>query len=114
MLWNMLKFLGINQKRKEKKFKLILTHDIDNLYKWKSWKQIIRIAGGDVLKRRNLNLALSRIRKYEKIRQGKINDPYDTFDYLMDKSESIGIKSRFYFMSGGVTKYDNNYKIKGN
>lgn len=58
-----------------------------------------------------MNLALSRIKKYEKIRQGKIKDPYDTFDYLMDKSESIGIKSRFYFMSGGITKYDNNYKI---
>jgi len=111
MLWNMLKYLECNQKRKERKFKLVLTHDVDNLYKWKSWKQIFRITGGDVLKRRNLNLALSRIRKYEKIRQGKIKDPYDTFDYLMDKSESIGIKSRFYFMSGGITKYDNNYKI---
>ena len=111
MLWNILKYLGCNQKRKEKKFKLVLTHDVDNLYKWKSWKQIFRITGGDVLKRRNLNLALSRIRKYEKIRQGKIKDPYDTFDHLMDKSESIGIKSRFYFMSVGITKYDNNYKI---
>jgi hypothetical protein len=58
-----------------------------------------------------LNLALSRIKKYEKIRQGKVKDPYDTFDYLMDKSESKRIKSRFYFMSGGITKYDNNYKI---
>lgn len=111
MLWNMLKYLGCNQKRKERQYELVLTHDVDNLYKWKSWKQIFRTASGDVLRRRNLNLALSRIRKYEKIRQGKIKDPYDTFDYLMDKSESIGVKSRFYFMSGGITKYDNNYKI---
>ena len=36
---------------------------------------------------------------------------FDTFEWLMDKSESIGLKSRFYFMSGGVTKYDNRYKI---
>jgi len=85
ILWNMLKYLRCNQKRKERKYELVLTHDVDNLYRWKSWKQIFRITGGDILKRRNLNLALSRIRKYEKIRQGKIKDPYDTFDYLMDK-----------------------------
>jgi hypothetical protein len=30
----------------------------------------------------------------------------------MDKSESIGVKSRFYFMSGGVTEFDNRYDIK--
>ena len=111
MLWNILKFLGVSQNRKEKKFKLVLTHDVDNLYKWKSWRQVFRTMGGDVLKRRNLNIAMSRIKQYEKIRQRKMKDPYDTFDHLMDGSESIGVKSRFYFMSGGVTKYDNNYKI---
>jgi hypothetical protein len=29
----------------------------------------------------------------------------------MNKSEAIGVKSRFYFMSGGVTNFDNRYKI---
>ncbi len=29
----------------------------------------------------------------------------------MDKSEELGLKSRFYFMSGGVTEYDNRYDI---
>ncbi len=42
---------------------------------------------------------------------GKIKDPFDTFDWLMDKSEAIGVKSRFYFMSDGVTKYDNRYRV---
>jgi len=111
MLWNMIKFLDIKQKRKEKKFKLILSHDIDHLYRWKSWKQIFRTIGGDVLRRKNLKLALGRINQYNNIKQGREKDPYDTFDWLMSKSESIRIKSRFYFMSGGVTKYDNNYKI---
>jgi len=112
MLWNMLKFLGISQKRKEKNFKLILTHDVDYLYKWKSWKYIFRTMGGDILKRNNLKLAMGRINQYKNILQGKEKDPYDTFDWLMDKSESIGIKSRFYFMSRGITRHDNNYKIE--
>jgi hypothetical protein len=111
ILWNMLRFLGINQKRKERKFELILTHDVDSLYKWKCWKQVFRTIGGDVLKRKDLKLAISRINEYLRIKSGKQKDPFDTFDYLMEKSELTRVKSHFYFMTGGVTKYDNNYKI---
>jgi len=39
-------------------------------------------------------------------------DPYDTFDEIMDTSDSFNIKSHFFFMSGGTTnRYDNRYKI---
>ena len=38
-------------------------------------------------------------------------DPYDTFDLLMNISDANGLKSHFYFMSGGHTKYDNRYRI---
>ena len=111
MLWNMLKYLGIKQKRKKRSFRLILTHDVDNIYMWKSWKQVGRVVIGDIIKRKDLGLALERVAEYFLIKRGKIKDPFDTFDWLMDKSEAIGVKSRFYFMSGGVTKYDNRYKI---
>ena len=40
-----------------------------------------------------------------------MNDPYDTFDILMKISDEYGLKSHFYFMSGGLTKYDNRYRI---
>lgn len=96
---------------KEKKFQLVLTHDVDSLYMWGSWKQVFRVALGDIIKRKSLSLALERFAEYFLIKRGKIKDPFDTFDWLMDKSEALGIKSKFYFMSGGVTKYDNNYKI---
>ena len=112
MLWNMLKYLDSNQKRKEKKYKLILTHDVDSLCKLKSCKQVFRTMGGDLLRRRSIKLALSRISQYKKIKKRKMKDPYNTFKWLMKESESIGVKSRFYFMSGGVTKYDNDYKIE--
>ncbi len=96
---------------KEREFKMLLTHDIDHLYQWKNWKQVLRISLGDIVKRRSLFLAMERVAEYFLIKRNKIKDPFDTFDWLMDKSESIGLKSRFYFMSGGVTSYDNNYKI---
>jgi hypothetical protein len=96
---------------KEHKYELFLTHDVDDIYIWKSWKYLFRVALGDIIKRRDIKLAFSRILKSIQIKQGKVKDPYDTFDWLMDKSESVGVKSRFYFMSGGVTSYDNRYKI---
>lgn len=32
-------------------------------------------------------------------------DPYNTFDYIMSKSEQIGVKSHFYFMSDNNCEY---------
>jgi len=110
-LKNMLLELDSSIKFREKEFQLILTHDVDNLYFWKSKKQLLRIVVGDILKRKNLVLAYRRIKEYMAVKSGKIKDPFDTFDWLMDRSEEIGVKSRFYFMSAGVTQYDNNYKI---
>ena len=97
---------------KEKKFELVLTHDVDEVRFWKSWKQVLRVSLGDIVKRKDIKLAFSRVAEYFLIKQNKIKDPFDTFDWLMDQSERIGVKSRFYFMGGGVTKYDNRYDIK--
>lgn len=96
---------------KKREYQLYLTHDVDEIYMWKSWKHVLKIGLGDIIKRKSLSLAFERIAEYFLIKRDKTNDPYDTFDWLMDKSEAIGVKSRFYFMSGGVTKYDNRYKI---
>ncbi len=104
MLWIMLKFLGCTQKRKEKKYELVLTHDIDNIFKWKNFGLFLRNIAGDIVKRKNLSLALENIREY-------YENPYDMFDFLMDLSEKRGIKSHFFFMSGGTSKLDNNYSI---
>ena len=111
MLWNMLMHLGCVQHRNIKNSQLYLTHDIDKLYLWKNWKQVFRVAIGDLLKRKSFRLANERLFEYYLIKNNKMNDSFDTFDWLMDQSEVIGVKSRFYFMSGGVTKYDNWYKI---
>ena len=105
MLWNILKYLGCNQKRKERKYELVLTHDIDNIFKWKNFGLFVRDIAGDLIKRKNASLALENIRDYFE------KNPYDMFDFLMDISEKRGIKSHFFFMSGGTSKFDNNYSI---
>ncbi len=111
ILKSMLLELDNSLKFKEREYQLFLTHDVDHLYFWKSSKQLFRIVAGDVLKRRDFSLAFARVKEYVLVKTKKIRDPFDTFDWLMDKSEEVGVKSRFYFMSSGITEYDNNYKI---
>ncbi len=112
MLWSMLTFLGIKQKRRIKKFELIPTHDIDHLKLYKNSKHMVRIVGGDIIKRKNIKSALNRFIEFYLLQRKKIKDPFNTFDWLMARSESVKKISGFYFMSGGITEYDNNYKIK--
>lgn len=111
MLWNMLKHLGIEQERKQRKFQYILTHDVDHIEYWKSPWVLIKRVGAEMIKRKSIKGATESFKDFINVKIGKSRDPYDTFDLLMDISESIGVKSHFYFMSGGLTSYDNRYNI---
>lgn len=89
MLWNILKYMGYEGERKKRKFELVLTHDID-IMRWRG--NIGRAMAGDLLKRGNLSKAFSRLSFFFK-------EPVRTYDFLMDQSEKIGMKSHFYFMA---------------
>lgn len=111
MLWNMLKYLGIKQERKQRNFEMMLTHDVDFTYRWDNPQRFLRIVAGDLLKRRSLREAMTTFSSYYSVKRGTTRDPFDNFDWLMDLSEKRNIQSRFYFMSGGETKFDNHYNI---
>ncbi|WP_338449635.1 polysaccharide deacetylase family protein [Niallia oryzisoli] len=111
MLWNMLTYLGVEQKRKLRKFEFIVTHDVDIITYWKNLKTNVRILGGDLIKRKSIYVFFEHLLELLQVKIGKRKDPFDSFDYIMDLSEAANIKSRFYFMSGGVTKFDNYFKI---
>jgi hypothetical protein len=104
MLWQMLGYLGCRQEGKKEPFTFVLTHDVDTLVKWLGWYHVLRTAGGDIIKRKQLRTAFSRIKEYKKICRKVIKDPFDTYDWLMDLSGSLHLKSHFYFMSGGLSK----------
>lgn len=112
MLKNMLLELDRNLVFKERKYRLFLTHDVDELYFWKGLRHLFRICVADIIKRKNILLFLENIAEYYLIHRNVMLDPFDKFEWLMDKSESAGVQSRFYFMSGGNHKsYDNRYDI---
>jgi len=114
MLWNMLKFLEINQKRKEKKFKIVLTHDVDSVYKYNYILSGTKELVGDIIKRRNFLVFWKNLVSKVKFHINLQSDPFDTYDYLMDISERLGIKSYFFFHSSTNSCYDkDNIKYLG-
>lgn len=105
-LWAMLQYLGYQGKRKERKYEVVVTHDVDVPLFWKHPTDIVKKIGGDILKRASLsNLQFTCNSFFETVLRGG-KDPYDTFDFLMDVSERHNIKSRFYFLVSGKTRYD--------
>lgn len=107
MLWNMLVHLGIQDKRKNRNFEFLLTHDVDTPLLWKSTRFFFKKLAGDLFKRSDLKEIGFSIKSYYQTYFGRQRDPYDSFDYLMKLADSHGLQSHFYFLSGGKTKYDN-------
>ncbi len=110
MLWNMLKYLGVRQNRKKREYQLFLTHDVDHIYKWGTCANFIRHLAGDLIARKSIKEFFRSTIYYLQVKFKIKNDPYDTFDYLMDVSDSLGVKSYFNFMAEGISNYDNRYK----
>ena len=91
-LWNCIDTLGIKKERKVREFKIIPTHDIDNI--------------------REKHPLAGRMKKF--LNGGKLDfslNPYDTYNLFMDISEKGGWVSRFYFMGCGTESvpYDGRY-----
>ena len=111
MFWNFLKYLGCEQDRKPREFLIKPTHDIDNLFRYITPIKSFRALLGDLIKRKSLKRAKNTIVEYRMLRKGKVKDPYDKFDELMDLSEAAGVKSAFYFMPGILGENDVRYSI---
>ncbi|MCF8381822.1 MAG: polysaccharide deacetylase family protein [Bacteroidales bacterium] len=101
MLWEMMKALGFKEMKKVRNFELALTHDIDVLN-----YSFFRSTLVDLFKKKSLKLALKNLKFLFR------KDPYDRFDFLMNISEALGVKSYFYFMStNNRQKFDSRYYL---
>ena len=90
-------------KLKKHGFHMCVSHDVDtpSLYAFQPWKNVFRMMAGHLLKRRDLKAFL----QAPYIKLTSINtlsnlDPFNTFEWLMEKSEANNIKSAFYFICG--------------
>jgi len=110
VLKDMLLEADSNLKFKIHNYQLVLTHDVDHIKKWDTSKKFIRHLAGDLIQRKSIIEFFRSMIYFIKVKTRIVNDPYDTFDYFMDISDKLQVKSHFFFMAQGVTSFDNRYK----
>lgn len=94
LLWQMLVRLGWQVPRPERQFRLQLSHDVDYPQLWPSPVARLRTLGGSLLQRHQPRETMFWLKKHFFQRQ----DPYDTFDELMDLAEQNGQPAQFNFL----------------
>ena len=109
--WNILVQLGFQGAKKERSFNIVPTHDVDSTFYWRNWRFILKTLAGDLVKRKAIKKFASSLIELIQIGLGFRKDPFDTFDMLMHSSDNHRVKSHFFFMAGGNSKYDNAYEI---
>jgi hypothetical protein len=116
ILWCCLKRLWPRLHRKPRRFQVRPSHDVDLplCVAGKPLVQVLRSAAGDMVKRREPVLALRRLDSFVQSRQrGPEVDLCDTFDFIMDLSESHGLRSSFNFIAGRTAgEIDGSYSMK--
>lgn len=103
ILWACLKRLWPGLSRKLRQYRPILTHDVDSAACGMNYSlpQFFKACIGDVIKRRSIKLAKRRcMSRVEASRDRYDNDPFNTFDFIMDCSERYGLNSAFFFICG--------------
>lgn len=93
-LWGKLVQLGWKGERKQRKFKLSLSCDVDHPRLWWSAPDRVKTLAGSIFKRGNLKETAYWLRKHVFSRQ----DPYDVFGTWLDLFERNGLITQFNFM----------------
>jgi hypothetical protein len=101
---------------KTHKFGVKVSHDVDqpSICAFASWHTIIRMMAGHLLKRRDMG-AFVRAPYLKLATCGELlkEDPYNTFDWIMDISEQNDLRSAFYFLCGRTDPiHDAEYELE--
>lgn len=111
LLYSLMKSIGFSQKIKKREYKMLVTHDVDVPLRFTGWKSGLVEIVRDISVRKNPLLAYKNLILKLKTSLKISKDPYDTFDFLMNLSDKYGIKSFFFFMARGNTRFDNRYSL---
>ncbi|MGC9366967.1 MAG: DUF7033 domain-containing protein [bacterium] len=95
LIKNFLAYLNYNIEYKDK-YQIIPTHDIDDIYKFKSKRLTLKDISYNLIKQQKYNIGLKKIYDITLNNFHLKRDPFDTFNYLMQLSEKYKVKSRFY------------------
>jgi len=110
MLWNMITHFSPDRQRREKRFRPILTHDVDGIHCWDSRFQFLVNLVGDLLKRRSVRAFNTSLKRFLS-RFETHSSIFETFSWLMDLSETLGEQSYFFFHPGRGSPPDPAYRL---
>ncbi len=103
--------IGVDIPTVRHKFSVHLTHDIDFLFRYADFTNFLKNLAGDILNRHSFYDFSTTLYNYFLFKIGKKQDPFDTFNEIMDLSDSKGFKSAFYFKASINGEYDCTYNI---
>lgn len=103
ILWKAMSMLWPGLERRDRKPSVRVSHDVDrpSRYSFGPFGRFVRSVAGDVVKRRNFTSPVHGLAaRYGRSDSLHSADPFNTFDWLMDVSDSNGLQSAFYFIPG--------------
>jgi len=104
-------FPNINMGKSQ--FCIKISHDIDDIRRFKSLKQSIRTFGGDLIKTKNLKLLIKSIGEFKSSYKQPKKDPYFLAIYELARlSKENNMNSAFYFKTADYSNYDSGYVIE--
>ena len=102
--------------RRRSEFRVLPSHDVDEPSRraFRGLREVSRESVGDALKRGALRDAWQGPWHWAcGQRQLHRNDPFNTFEWIMDESERSGLRSAFYFVAGpGDPAMDPRYRLE--
>ncbi len=113
ILWAVMKRLWPVLRRRQREFRILPTHDVDCPFdpSLNNPRFIARTIGGDLIKRKSLKQGLKHAADVVNFKLGRRKDPFDTFDWIMQQSENLDLKSAFFFKAAKRSKYDKRYSL---
>jgi hypothetical protein len=96
-------------------FSMHVSHDVDrpSLYAFQPWGRIVRMMAGNLVKRRDI-LSFIQAPYIKFTTKDSLHkwDPFNTFKWLMDRSDDHGKRCTFYFLSDQTsTLHDADYNL---
>jgi len=106
LLWLLLNKIGYSEKRKINHFESAVTHDVDQQYQWPDGFSSLKHLGGDLIKRKSLNLFAHDLVSMIRTRWFNQRDPFDQHAYQMDLAEQYSIRACFNFIVSRSSSFD--------
>ena len=116
ILWEAMRRVWPNIERKSSTFRTLVSHDVDHPSRFayrrplQAFSEFATELMPKLQLRRAIRGAWIQIRSHSRL---QLQDPYNTFDWLMDISEKRELTSAFYFMCGRTAAaFDADYEIE--